>query len=145
MSIRRFMVTLGMATSMFASALGGAAPIQLTHAAPARGPMARFCRVSFPVVAGVSRITGQLITDNSFRCERRILGSTGGGQIPVTVLATYYNDTSTTPPRSEAYCSVTYWLPAGLGWAKFETVQVDRYHCTASAVAGGVTFIASAG
>jgi hypothetical protein len=138
MKIRRLIAMLGMTASMLTSMVGMSA--QPANAAVAQGPMAQFCRVTFPVIAGYSRITNQLITENSFRCERRILGIVNG--VGVTVLATHSQTTTWYGSlQYKSTCIVSYNTSFGMNQTKDE----DTYRCSAANIVQGVQFVASAG
>jgi hypothetical protein len=143
MKIRRLIVMLGTAVSVLTSLVGMNA--QSAHAAPAQGPLAQFCRVTFPVIAGYSRITSQLITENSYRCERRILGVVNNHSI--TVQAIFYQSLSSTPVVYKSTCIITYnVLPNGslLNYTQ-QVKRVGTYNCEAADWVQGVQFIARAG
>ena len=136
MNIKRFMVALGMIASMWAGGVG-----HLATPVHAVGPMAKYCKVVFPVIAGLSKITGQLITDNSFRCEKRVLGTVNG--VGVIVLATYsvvYNSYyGITTYKST--CIVAY----NTSFGQHKTQRDDTYGCGVTNNVQGVQFFAFAG
>ncbi len=137
MNIRRLTVAFGTMLSLLAGMMSMSA--QTANAKVAQGPMAKFCKVTFPVIAGYSRISNQLITDNSFRCEKRILGVVNG--VGVTVLATHSKTTENGRTVLKSTCIVAYNTSIGMRRTEFN----GTYSCEVAQGVQGVTFIAQAG